>query len=87
MLLRDNKVETLWSALAKTVDVDASDLNKEGEIREIAEILAKKPSLYFLARGTQHRAACKKGALKLKEISYNHAEAYAAEKVNTARSP
>ena len=71
------KLNFIVKTLAKTVDVTQAILDKEGEIKEIAEILAKKPSLYFLARGASTSAACE-GALKLKEISYNHAEAYAA---------
>ena len=43
----------------------------------LAEKFAKKPNFYFLARGISI-AAASEGALKLKEISYNHAEAYAA---------
>jgi glucosamine--fructose-6-phosphate aminotransferase (isomerizing) len=76
-VIADDEVALYREALAKTVDVTQAILDKEGEIKEIAEILAKKPSLYFLARGASTSAACE-GALKLKEISYNHAEAYAA---------
>ena len=52
-------------------------LEREDQIKEIAEKFARKPSLYFLARGISLAGACE-GALKLKEISYNHAEAYSA---------
>jgi glucosamine--fructose-6-phosphate aminotransferase (isomerizing) len=64
-------------ALEKQVDVCNEILNREGQIKEIAEIFSKKPNFYFLARGASLSAACE-GALKLKEISYNHAEAYSA---------
>ncbi len=49
----------------------------EEKIKALAEKYAKKPNFYFLARGAS-LAAADEGALKLKEISYNHAEAYAA---------
>ena len=49
----------------------------EENIKTLAEKYAKKPNFYFLARGAS-LAAADEGALKLKEISYNHAEAYAA---------
>src|SRR5271157_147278 len=51
--------------------------NQEQHIKELAEIYATIPNIYFLARGASLPAAAE-GALKLKEISYNHAEAYAA---------
>ncbi len=65
------------TALEKSVDVCNLILKEENKIKELAEIIAKKPNFYFLARGLSLAAACE-GALKLKEISYNHAEAYAA---------
>jgi glutamine---fructose-6-phosphate transaminase (isomerizing) len=65
------------AALEKTVDVTNEILKREDKIKALAETFAKKPSFYFLARGLSIAAACE-GALKLKEISYNHAEAYSA---------
>ncbi len=46
-------------------------------IEELAEDFADKHHSLFLGRGSQHPIAME-GALKLKEISYIHAEAYAA---------
>jgi glucosamine--fructose-6-phosphate aminotransferase (isomerizing) len=46
-------------------------------IRELAENFADKRHALFLGRGPLHAIAME-GALKLKEISYIHAEAYAA---------
>jgi glucosamine--fructose-6-phosphate aminotransferase (isomerizing) len=46
-------------------------------IRELAQRFADKHHALFLGRGTMHPIAME-GALKLKEISYIHAEAYAA---------
>jgi len=71
------EVELYRAALEKTVDVTNEILNREEDIKQLAEIIAQKPNFYFLARGASLAAACE-GALKLKEISYNHAEAYAA---------
>jgi glucosamine--fructose-6-phosphate aminotransferase (isomerizing) len=46
-------------------------------IRALAEVFADKHHALFLGRGALHAIAME-GALKLKEISYIHAEAYAA---------
>lgn len=48
-----------------------------GSIEELAEDFADKNHALFLGRGDQYPIAME-GALKLKEISYIHAEAYAA---------
>jgi glucosamine--fructose-6-phosphate aminotransferase (isomerizing) len=47
------------------------------QIRVLAEVFAEKHHALFLGRGPLHAIAME-GALKLKEISYIHAEAYAA---------
>jgi len=53
-------------------------LNKEGDYRRISEdILAEARDVLYLGRGTSFPVALE-GALKLKEISYIHAEGYAA---------
>ena len=52
-------------------------LEHEEEIKAIAQIFADKESALFLGRGTMYPIAME-GALKLKEISYIHAEAYPA---------
>jgi glutamine---fructose-6-phosphate transaminase (isomerizing) len=52
-------------------------LLQENEIKELANRFIKKNSALFLGRGTMHAIAME-GALKLKEISYIHAEAYPA---------
>ena len=49
----------------------------DSEIKELAEQFAELNHALFLGRGTQYPVAME-GALKLKEISYIHAEAYAA---------
>lgn len=52
-------------------------LGREAEIVAIAKRYYKKPDFLFLARGINYPIALE-GALKLKEISYIHAEGYAA---------
>jgi glucosamine--fructose-6-phosphate aminotransferase (isomerizing) len=54
----------------KTLKLDAS-------IQALAEVFADKHHALFLGRGSLHAIALE-GALKLKEISYIHAEGYAA---------
>lgn len=49
----------------------------EEPARRLAQEIHAKPSLLFLGRGVS-MATAEEGALKLKEISYNHAEAYSA---------
>jgi glucosamine--fructose-6-phosphate aminotransferase (isomerizing) len=52
-------------------------LELDGRIRELAERFVTKEHALFLGRGA-HFPIAMEGALKLKEISYIHAEAYAA---------
>ena len=55
----------------------AHALKLEGEIEHLAKDLAKASNVLYLGRGTSYPLALE-GALKLKEISYIHAEGYAA---------
>ena len=52
-------------------------LLQENQIKKLASQFNEKNSALFLGRGTMHAIAME-GALKLKEISYIHAEAYPA---------
>jgi glutamine---fructose-6-phosphate transaminase (isomerizing) len=52
-------------------------LNREEEIAEQAKYLARYENVFFVGRGINFPIALE-GALKLKEISYIHAEGYAA---------
>jgi glucosamine--fructose-6-phosphate aminotransferase (isomerizing) len=54
-----------------------SSLALDGTIKELAKRFADKQHALFLGRGPMHPIAME-GALKLKEISYIHAEAYPA---------
>ena len=52
-------------------------LNHDERIKEIAAEIAQARDVLYLGRGTAYPLALE-GALKLKEISYIHAEGYAA---------
>jgi glucosamine--fructose-6-phosphate aminotransferase (isomerizing) len=64
-------------ALRHVPNVAASILSHDGEIREIAKYVAEARDVLYLGRGALYPLALE-GALKLKEISYIHAEGYAA---------
>lgn len=51
-------------------------LKNEEKIKDVARKLLDKPNIFFIGRGLNYPVAME-GALKLKEISYLHAEAYA----------
>lgn len=51
-------------------------VESEGRIKAVASKIADKPNIFFIGRGLNYPVAME-GALKLKEISYLHAEAYA----------
>jgi glucosamine--fructose-6-phosphate aminotransferase (isomerizing) len=55
----------------------AQALDREEQIRSLTKTLAEARDVLFLGRGVMYPIAME-GALKLKEISYIHAEAYAA---------
>ncbi len=64
-------------ALAEIPGRAAEVLNHDERIRELAHRVAEARDVLYLGRGTSYPIALE-GALKLKEISYIHAEAYAA---------
>jgi glucosamine--fructose-6-phosphate aminotransferase (isomerizing) len=71
--LEEKIVGELRAIPAKITEV----LELDEKITEIAEKFANKKHALFLGRGTHYPVAME-GALKLKEISYIHAEAYPA---------
>lgn len=72
------KVEKeLVGQLAALPDVVAETLKLDKEIRKLSHDFSDKRHALFLGRGIQYPVA-KEGALKIKEISYIHAEAYPA---------
>lgn len=50
-------------------------LKRRGEVEGIAEKISRKRDFFFIGRGLSYPVALE-GALKLKEITYTHAEAY-----------
>jgi glucosamine--fructose-6-phosphate aminotransferase (isomerizing) len=56
---------------------DLAEKSLEGQVEDIAKRLSKAKDVLYLGRGQMYPIAME-GALKLKEITYIHAEAYAA---------
>jgi glucosamine--fructose-6-phosphate aminotransferase (isomerizing) len=75
--LSDNDEQRLVHALIQTPRHMAEALTLEPQIEKLAQDLAKVHDVLYLGRGTSFPIALE-GALKLKEISYIHAEGYAA---------
>ena len=72
-----DKEASLIKSLTEVPARAAEVLNHDEAIREIAMLVAKARDVLYLGRGTNYPIALE-GALKLKEISYIHAEGYAA---------
>lgn len=73
---RDDEIRLI--RLLMEVPRHAADiLNQEAEISVLAHDLSKASDVLYMGRGAQYPIALE-GALKLKEISYIHAEGYAA---------
>jgi glutamine---fructose-6-phosphate transaminase (isomerizing) len=70
----------LVAGLRALPDAVRKVLDLESEIAAVAHKYAHVPSMFFLGRNTGFPIALE-GALKLKEISYIHAEAYAASEL------
>ena len=75
--LSQERVVALWEELLTVPDVVEAELANAGSFDECAALFADATSSLFLGRGMGVPVAME-GALKLKEISYIHAEAYAA---------
>jgi glucosamine--fructose-6-phosphate aminotransferase (isomerizing) len=67
----------LTQQLLEVPEKAAAILEQDAQIRALAEEVAKARDVLFLGRGSLYPIALE-GALKLKEISYIHAEGYAA---------
>jgi len=64
--------------LERVPDIVSETISRNEELaRRLAGQMYDKPSLLFLGRGIS-LATAEEGALKLKEVAYNHAEAYSA---------
>ena len=75
--LTEKKEAELVEALVELPDILEQTLGLDGVISRLAERFVDKPHALFLGRGPQFPIAME-GALKLKEISYIHAEGYPA---------
>lgn len=71
------EVGNIVGALTEVPARAAEVLNHDEAIRELAVSIAEARDVLYLGRGTNYPIALE-GALKLKEISYIHAEGYAA---------
>lgn len=69
--------QRLTEALDRIPATMLQALALDGVVAEIAQVLSEAPSALYIGRGTSWAIALE-GALKLKEISYIHADAYAA---------
>jgi glucosamine--fructose-6-phosphate aminotransferase (isomerizing) len=72
-----DKAASLTGALAEVPARAAEVLNHDEALRELAQEVAEASDVFYLGRGVSFPIAME-GALKLKEISYIHAEGYAA---------
>jgi len=75
--LDEGREALIAGGLQKLPNLITMALGHEEEIKQISEDFADKQHALFLGRGTMYPIALE-GALKLKEISYIHAEAYPA---------
>ena len=75
--LGQGEAQRILEALARTPQQMRDVLSKAEEVRALAKRYMRTEHMLFLGRGTGFPVALE-GALKLKEISYIHAEGYAA---------
>ncbi len=75
--LSDADEAKLVHGLVEIPRLMAAALSSEPQIEKLARDIAKSKDVLYLGRGTSYPLALE-GALKLKEISYIHAEGYAA---------
>jgi len=73
----ENQRRQLVADLRLVPDLAGRCLDREGEVKKVAESLLEAQSALYLGRGVNMPTAYE-GALKLKEISYIHAEGYPA---------
>jgi len=71
------QVDNLTMGLRQLPEKVQQVLDNEDKIRQYASYLSRYENVFFISRGINYPVALE-GALKLKEISYIHAEGYAA---------
>lgn len=76
-LCKDERAESVLKQLEELPACCERVLQMNAEIEDLAALFVNKSHALFLGRGVQYPVALE-GALKLKEISYIHAEAYPA---------
>ncbi|WP_373020578.1 glutamine--fructose-6-phosphate transaminase (isomerizing), partial [Thiomicrorhabdus sp.] len=76
-VMSEEQEQKIVHGLQKLPGLIQKTLENEDKIIDIAQTFADRESALFLGRGTMYPIAME-GALKLKEISYIHAEAYPA---------
>lgn len=72
--------EDLYQELLTLPELLKQTLKLESAVKKVAEKVYKSPSFIFIARNVSFPLALE-GALKLKEISYKHAEGFAAGEI------
>ncbi|MDA9593376.1 glutamine--fructose-6-phosphate transaminase (isomerizing) [Candidatus Actinomarina sp.] len=72
-----DNLETTFDEIKQLPSLIKETLKCETQIKEISKSINEKKDIYFIGRGLDYALAAE-GALKLKEISYLHAEALAA---------
>tara|TARA_Y100000310_G_scaffold217822_1_gene218917 strand:- start:10170 stop:11999 length:1830 start_codon:yes stop_codon:yes gene_type:complete len=75
--LNDETIKSLLEKLRKLPLQIEALLNEENDVKKIADVYKDKSNSLFLGRGVNFPIALE-GALKLKEVSYLHAEGYPA---------
>lgn len=76
-LCKDGRAQTVLQQLQELPSCCERALQMSAQIESLSALFVSKSHTLFLGRGTQYPVALE-GALKLKEISYIHAEAYPA---------
>lgn len=72
--------ENLYQELQSVPELLKQVLKLDGAVKKIVSKIYKSPSFIFIARNASYPLALE-GALKLKEISYKHAEGFAAGEI------
>lgn len=73
----EGKARQFIASLLSVIPVIEETLKQADRVKEVANYIKMAPDAFFIGRGIDYTLSLE-GALKLKEISYVHAEAYAA---------
>ncbi len=73
----EEKARQFITSLLSVIPVIEETLKQADRVKEVANYIKMAPDAFFIGRGIDYTLSLE-GALKLKEISYVHAEAYAA---------